>query len=252
MAKKFPPITNKQIEYCILQAVKNFPNNKNFSVNTFAFVDSGKAMQSENLGHTWNSYKNGEFWSRAWVMGGAKRDEIKKQYPILAIEQKGSYRPELCGPTKCFAYDLALMDIIECSNCQKWKKDRTVRQIDCDLDDVLDALLEEILSCKQYKIFIKDEENPGEYIEVIMMLSEGEYLQYVQDNPGKPIQEGDSLEMMVKNTKIEISSWGRGYEHIRGKSLRLEFCGCVVKKEKFNYGNHEPNKYIGTDICSTC
>lgn len=255
MAKGFPQITKQQIDGLFLQAVKNFPNNKNFSVNTFAHIDSGKAMQSENLGHTYDSYLKGEFWARNWVANGAPQSHMKKQYPILGIEQKKSTRPDICGREKCYEYDIVMLDILTCSNCSDWKKDRTPYQIDCDLGEVLDNIIQEILTVKQYKFWCYHPDHPNdedEMFEVIVLMSEGEYEQFILDNPGKPVQIGNEILGLIKNTSTTFNSWGRGYASHRGISTKLTFCGCIETKKKFNYGKHEPKKYVGITECEIC
>lgn len=225
------------------QIVIDYPLTKCKTIHTFATSDDGKILQhNAALGKSYKDYLNGTFWSRDWIMSGANPNDIKKQYPVLALEimnikTKGDL---MISPFQtCQKFYIVLADQVDCPNCPE-ECNRTVEQIDIDIQEMILNAFREFLTYRLYEV------NDNEMVWLPLGKAE------------KLIQEGNllretrwAIETELINSNIEFKKWGKDYDKIRGIGFSFEICSCLPDKPNFEYKNAS-EYYQGVTQCSIC
>lgn len=231
-------ITRNEIYKIFRDIVINYPNTNCRQLNTFASLFKSTDLNSPNLGKSYQDYKDGYFWSRAWVHSGASRDTIKGQYPLLSLENKEMSFNPCCNDEDCYEWHMLIIDTLECGNCEGCN--RTKDSVYSNLMAIAKNVMCEFSSYKAYQ----DEE--GAY-----WLSEGQAHFY--NNNGSELSEacGEMCDMLDGEIKIEpiredLIDGGIGVY----LSFKTKHCSTVEKVD-FNY-DQKPLSEISKAICDVC
>ena len=101
---------------------------RNFAISdsrfaSFATIDRLEQLNTTNLEKVYSDYTKGYFWARAWEAGGAKRDELCVEWPLLYLEHKRSTMDRFgCVSHTIFA---GIAEQVPCD-------DRNIEEIDRD------------------------------------------------------------------------------------------------------------------------
>jgi hypothetical protein len=122
-------ITYRDVKNIALAIIKAWPYNACGMPKSFAQVDSKTEANHPTFGRVYLDYKEGDFWAKDWVAGGALKSEMKKEYGALLVERQKAVANTVMSSTECTPYWFCFMDTPDCVNCPDGCK-RNVSGID--------------------------------------------------------------------------------------------------------------------------
>ena len=238
-------MTKEVIKEIFRNIVRTWPDTGCSRPNTFFIIDDGTEFETENLKATYRDYERGDFWSRDWVLSGAHPDELRKQYPIVGIEQKRVSGEDMFVRSVCYEYWVVIVDQPDCPDCPE-ECQRTKDEVDSDLFANAVILLQELKNYKLYSVN-KDSVIMDMWLtpeQVSYMLSEGIITE--------ANEQCRDIRLNIQSSPLDIRSTSLGLtDGARAVSFSISFCDCPVYKPDFDYSFVAPAEK-GTTKCSTC
>lgn len=139
--------------------VTRWPYSKCTQLDTYVMNDSSSKFNDTNFGMGYNDYKAGYFWSRAWVNGGANRDNLAGKFPALA-HQSFSTEPDEDTETNNYTQtgSILVIDQYDCEDCGECN--RTQWEVSKDTKSILMSVMALL---KEYKLWDVVDSEDTEY-----------------------------------------------------------------------------------------
>lgn len=203
--------------------------------NSFSVLEDLSLFSTSNHGKIYADYVNGDFWARDWVNGGARRDSLKVEYPLLVLEMKTIKYPNGLKKAGCYEVFLACVDNHGCPECKY-----TETELSKIMESTLRNIVLELMEFKEYDVEQDGETWKGWYTE--KQLQQLGIINYWEC--------GNTLADLCE-LPTEFSEWGEGLDNKIGWATKLDICGCDLERIEFNYDKTK-NKKIGTTKCKNC
>ena len=148
---------NRRIFNSILkQIVIDFPYAECGRLNSFLTVTNGHQSFSDTWGQTINDYRDGMFYSRSWVEGGANQNDLHIDYVLLASESnKGDIQKKNDSIVSTDEFWITLVDLMDCpdADCSGNKQgcNRSNFQIEQNLRCLVHYILSELFNYNEFQ-----------------------------------------------------------------------------------------------------
>jgi hypothetical protein len=229
------------------QIVVDTPYAKCGGINTFLFLDDVKDVEKKNFGQTFQSYKEGAFWSRDWIASGANPNNIAVKYPVLVVEQRNSTQKTIDTKVLCSMYSLVVIDQINCTDCPK-ECQRTPEKIESDTILTLQNYLFELSRYCQADWTLLDGTQKSGFV------SKGRLEYWLQNGIITGYNVKRKLTALLQSEQFEFNSFGEGFTgQIRGTATSFSVCMCWQSNTQVAYNYIDtPISQIATVKCDTC
>ena len=203
--------------------------------NCFAKMEDLSLLSSGNMGKLYGDYENGHFWARDWEAGGALRDNLKTEYPMVFVEMKSINYPN--GLKKGGSYELYIvcLDFYNCPECSDTKSIVSMR-----MKDTLQAIVLEFFKFKQYDIIDDGIQWKGWYTTEQIEQFDFDY----HNECGVEMSD-------FCDEPMEFSEWGESMGDKIGWATKLDVCGCESPNVQFDYTEKQFKK-LGVTTCKNC
>jgi hypothetical protein len=154
-------ITRKQFEGIVMQAAIDTAGP--MRANSFLRIDEEVDARAPALGKSYDAYLAGEYWSREWVKGGARRERMVTEFPAVMLESRSAEIEEIntSYPTQRIRYRLYVLHKIDCPEC---KRKPTPVQTSQLCHDLLMGVLGEVYDAGYYEGTDEEDEVYGAWL----------------------------------------------------------------------------------------
>lgn len=211
-----------------------FPWHNKRRLNTYALVDNIRDLNAENLQKNYEQFDAGYFWAREWVDSGASRDTLKTDYDLLFLECKQMTILDLFRNPKPVSYKIfiTIASPVKCND----GTERSWEQVDRDNREMMVMVLTELYTVKLYEITI-EAVGEGEGETYHQWMTPGEAAAYDALERYTVIDTCKELRNFIIDPNIQpnIFTSNFGVDNLRTQTVELNFKGCLLPTESFNY-----------------
>jgi hypothetical protein len=218
-------------------------------LNTYVHLLDQSDVDLPNYGATYETYLEGMFWSRDWVLSGAKRTELKTKQGTLITYKDNGIRISATEQKFCYPYNFVILDEIKCKHCSDTCK-RTKYTVDTNIENWANIFINELMRFNYYE-YVDVSTNETKTIwatEGMMKYWEGVLLV-------DSFIEKFTMDMFVDTTNaINIKAVATPFDGCRGCVFSITFCDCKINStDNFDYSQLgiTPSE-LGVNKCVDC